>query len=1575
MASTHQSPVMVEQPSSPPTHSYASPDYALSILSPSASNGRTHQPLVTATMPEPHEEPTTTIEQTTAGLPAQSPSQNQASEEQAATSGNTNDGDDSSNSESNSESSTSTETPGTISTPRSSAHDSGHPVPDSGSTQLDRPNAEEPATDHNENAHSDSRDVESPNEQDADDTPSMPPPPNDIDTPVPDNIPSWVQYEEDTSTPNEAELKEIEAHRHELSAADTAAIEKDVFTDVDDPDLRPCKKIRLSWVVKGVRGTRERPNRARIMTSPAVCIDGMYWNLKFFPRGNKSRSSLSAYVRCSPLEPTPNKDDLVGSFKCCAGAPDADLAETEPILNLELKLPDVQEEEPPPPEPQALKEDNGSNEDSSEARRRKDHDDDDESISGDEDDLPEDPARATPINDYRVSAQLGLVIYNPAEPRTCHTSSASHQFCPHQDDWGWDTAASHWDDIHRRKRGQRQALLRDDTLAIDAYVRIYDDPTKALFWHSSPGETQWDSKGLAGVFPMGTRLLYHSPATAGITAWSLLAPFRAAIQSIDAGRWRKDSSVRPTPLIAHLQLVMFQMRNMKKEELYIHIDGVIHEITRSGESFDNVNTFWDAFRRSIEIETNGDNISLEALNDVFGTRELCRSLPRLPVQDVQDFQEAATKGLTKANFKAALPNFLPLTLDRQSFDTEKRQWQLHHDRVRISEEVDLSAFCTNGDGKYSLYGLVVHDGDRTSGKFFSVLRPTGPGGKWLMFSDGNGNKVFSYTKKRIQEYEGLVGADLRKLTSNRQTIHMALYIRTSRLSEYLRKEMEPYKLPFWLKPHLDETYHHNPDLFEPPEDDKNKDSPIAIEIFRDKLVSGQEGKLDLYKLKTSAKARQREYRQQLTADRDATVRSVRDRIAETLEIDQKAFKLWAMNYHRLGGVSKGYMYVLPIDSIISSSLNTSQYLSLWLTMVPGEIELEEDVLSKRFIEIDGAHVKAPPKPEPVVEEPPQALTEGNEALMTSEPPSLSDSIEATESNNNEAAPDDEQLSVQEAVAHGTQTTTVTRPTYPASAETGQSSTAQAEESAVPDAEQASVSEAVEQSVQNAASNHPTTTAEVVEVEPSDTTSQAHSSPGPEAVSAANNNASPEPTTAEASNAVAESEGSRSTSNVDALVPPPPSSEPQPTTPQPVTPSEPGTTLDVPIARASNDASDGTVPPSVIHGHLFEASSHADHPLSHGEPPLPVGIPIAMGDSQIFLVQPSQSDDISAEDAALISSMIAADLEAAERADGDVVDVEVDEHGEGQEDEVESEAADEVVDSRPTTPRPRVADIYGFLHIFDAEAQKLTAHGTFMVPRDTVISTMVRKEMGFDEEKTFHLWKRDGTYRTVSVSLESTFQDVSLTDCCEVMVGDQLEESKMEALKAEAKYVDPGQLMRYLAMVQRGHPIACTTTAGAVEINEFGSDYYKGPLVRGQRHGPCCQLITQCGDMYDGPLVAGQKSGGLGRMTYQNGDTYSGEWLDDMKHGQGEFMEKRTGNRYVGGYENDKRWGKGVTYWEQADQQASLCQVCYFEEVDALFYRCGHVVACYGCARQCASEGGGCPVCRKPIESVVKMYRS
>jgi hypothetical protein len=107
------------------------------------------------------------------------------------------------------------------------------------------------------------------------------------------------------------------------------------------------------------------------------------------------------------------------------------------------------------------------------------------------------------------------------------------------------------------------------------------------------------------------------------------------------------------------------------------------------------------------------------------------------------------------------------------------------------------------------------------------------------------------------------------------------------------------------------------------------------------------------------------------------------------------------------------------------------------------------------------------------------------------------------------------------------------------------------------------------------------------------------------------------------------------------------------------------------------------------------------------------------------------------------------------------------------------------------------------------------------------------------------------------------------------------------------------------------------------------------------------------------------------MTFSNGDQYSGHWSHDQMDGQGKMVYAVTDNTYIGGFRQGKRHGKGVMYYEVADEQMDTCQICYEEEIDGLFYDCGHVCACMACAKRLDN----CPVCRKVVKAVVKMYKT
>lgn len=193
-----------------------------------------------------------------------------------------------------------------------------------------------------------------------------------------------------------------------------------------------------------------------------------------------------------------------------------------------------------------------------------------------------------------------------------------------------------------------------------------------------------------------------------------------------------------------------------------------------------------------------------------------------------------------------------------------------------------------------------------------------------------------------------------------------------------------------------------------------------------------------------------------------------------------------------------------------------------------------------------------------------------------------------------------------------------------------------------------------------------------------------------------------------------------------------------------------------------------------------------------------------------------------------------------------------------------------------------------------------------------------------------------------------------------------------SLATSSSFPSPEPLSHFLWYSQRRHPTKALT--GEVTISSFGLDYYTGGLLKGAFSGQGTH-ITREGHSYTGPFRAGTRCTDSeipeGTCHYNNGDTYTGGWKDDQKHGQGVFVEKRTGNKYVGGYEKGKRWGKGVTYWEVADEEGEMCQICYGESVDALFYDCGHVCACVECAKQVDV----CPICRKSVQQVVKIWKA
>lgn len=714
--------------------------------------------------------------------------------------------------------------------------------------------------------------------------PVPPPPeqPNEDAAADGDNVSAeWADIEEDLSTPDEQEMKEIEA-RNDIPATDVKFHENSFYADApEDPEQVPIQKMRLTWVIKGLRGTKEKPNRARILNSPAVQVGGFWWNLKFFPRGNKS-PALSAYVNCSRRKPEPDEGLPDHTFTASYGPPDADLGEVKPAV--EISTPVEAEHETKEETPETVAEDDDSKKSAetqeaqpevpenagthTEAQQTKVEEEDDDS------------------EDWRVSAQIGIIIYNPFEPRTKTDNAACHQFNKYNEDWGWTTFHGPWSEIHKRKDKQRSPLLQKDTIALDAYVRIFSDPSQALWWHTCNAEDQWNSYSLTGIPAMGTSN-YLSSSVAGIIPLLLLAPFRKIFQGVNVEEFRKSSAARPRSLCSQLQMILFLMRKLKKDDRFVSLDSLTELLDKIDESGTDVITFWEAFRRSLELELESEPEAVKQLADIFDAGEgqaVIRWSPvKIPAEGSSSVSNGLKDTLTKSETKQHFPKFFPVEIERQKFDNETRQWKLLYDRVQLDEELDLSPWSLDSDAKYTLYGFVLHTDERNSGNFYSILRPHGPNTKWLAFEDGSPNQVVSYTKHRIQEFEGLEGEALKENIATRATAYIAMYIRTDCLKEYLTETFEPFELSPWLKncPQISSCV----EAKDAGQYDEDVPDEVDIEIYSSDRIKNLPGLFDIHTLKSLTGPGSETRVQHLTVSGETTYQELRHKLAKWNQID------------------------------------------------------------------------------------------------------------------------------------------------------------------------------------------------------------------------------------------------------------------------------------------------------------------------------------------------------------------------------------------------------------------------------------------------------------------------------------------------------------------------------------------------------------------------------------------------------------------------------------------------------------------------------------------------------------------
>lgn len=601
--------------------------------------------------------------------------------------------------------------------------------------------------------------------------------------------PYWAKIQEDTSVPDAVELASMDGSMNERSALDHDHWEKSTFEALDDPEYIPGDVGRISWTVKGIHGTPENPNRKEIMRSPAVCIGGLYWNIKYFPRGNET-DQMSVYVECSPTAPKAPKDE----------APSEDV-EANTNMDGEHDAPLTPVEDPSSSSNSATI--NPSTSVTAEDVRS--------SLALTAGSLPEDE---TP---WGIAAQFACLVYNPEEPRVYAHQKSGHYYYNENPDWGWTRFYGPWNEIHQRKRYQRQALLRNDTLAFTVYIRLVQDPTKTLWWHASETQPQWDSAAMTGMRGMNCNGFQSTAVVSAVSAWMHLGCFVRKLCDIQIPRVGIDTHLRPA--LKELQDVIFEegLDTQKRTSSNIRLAPLVNILdyfyrTEIVGSKRDVFMIWETIRRIINLEVTSIMSVREASSresDIFEDMLMLkqpdpfhpeysgatfspqpRDIGALPVGHepncVQEALDVASQHSERA-FRVwhgsaevdpahtQRPLVLQIELHRQNFEKDSRKWKKLTHKIGIDESI---AFNSN---QYTLYGMIVHSGGLDYNEYSTVVRPEGPGTRWLKYAgDGRARDVTILTNKQaVNAHEGGSSEETTAIA------YVVLYVLSDQVAEIL----------------------------------------------------------------------------------------------------------------------------------------------------------------------------------------------------------------------------------------------------------------------------------------------------------------------------------------------------------------------------------------------------------------------------------------------------------------------------------------------------------------------------------------------------------------------------------------------------------------------------------------------------------------------------------------------------------------------------------------------------------------------------------------------------------------------
>lgn len=708
------------------------------------------------------------------------------------------------------------------------------------------------------------------------------------------------------------------------------------------------------------------------MRSPSVLIGDHYWNIKYYPRGNEGIELLSVYIECS-TSPYEEKECLVtntiersGPSSTEEEMPSAPITDTSVPTNNETLTPADAPVIVPNAEPTSTL-------------------GDDQSTSATTQEV-EKPVSATR---WEVAAQISCIVYNPNEPRVHAFQKSNHRYQNENPDWGWTRFHGPWDEIHKRQRGQRQALLRNDTLMFTAYIRTIRDETGNLWWHPAKTKPEWNSLERVGLRRLVWRGFHSSALIAALSSWLYLSPITSRIRACVSELKRSSRNLNLPLLDALWTLVCEALAPAASptDTSESSLANVASILEWYGENiyhskFDVVGT-WETLQRIIYIEAS-------EIMEMPNTEDLFREVVTLKQSDIRMEQpldkNAAWDGSAGVEPRSVLetlelafhtshtlstqrqtltahqkalseyPPVLQIELHRQKFFPDARRWKKLTHKVKIDETLAVDLPFTEQKMHYTLYGMIVHNGDLESQDYYSVLRPKGPGSSWLKYAGDKDRKGVSRltSKQAIANHEG----EGDKSEGIAAVAYIVLYVRTDSLSKTLGYDESMLELPHKRR---DKDGSYTPDeAFKPGSNNKETEKKVSVQIYRSDRFKEYTGRGILNPM-----ASQSAPNMKLEFAASVTLAVVEKYLSAQINnsIEQSAFRLWALNLgrHSTERGSPQLISALHDDHTLDELATSHGGCNFWLHFLTSE-EAEEIRQRKIASRHEPPAVAAPDQP-------------------------------------------------------------------------------------------------------------------------------------------------------------------------------------------------------------------------------------------------------------------------------------------------------------------------------------------------------------------------------------------------------------------------------------------------------------------------------------------------------------------------------------------------------------------------------------------------------------------------------------